>query len=275
MSIVDWLVRIFSFGRGILSLVFAVAFCSLLLNLSSQGRQTFHDVLVSTFLYPAQVALSTVNRSVGVFSEHESLKAENARFRVEVDRLRQQVAAMPRQGQLEAWSDTVSWQLKKAMVIAEQPSRFATSWVINLGTNDSVDANMPVLTSRGIVGKVVKSYARHSLVQLMTDPSFRAAVSSHRSRARGLIEFWKIGQMVARFPVGSDIQAGDTLVTNGLGGVFPKGLLVGTVESKPEPDPDQSDVLLQAWVIPSENPNWVEEVFVMIHRPTYQVIEGL
>lgn len=275
MSIVDWLVRIFSFGRGILSLLTSVAFCLVLLSLSQQGRQTFHDVAVSTFLYPAQVALSTVNRSVGVFSEHETLKTENVRLRVENDALRQQLAALPRRAHLDAWSDTVSRPLKKALVIGEQPSRFATSWVINLGQRDSVAANMPVLTARGIVGKVVKSYARHSLVQLMTDPYFKAAVSSHRSRARGLLEFWRVGHMVARFPVGSDIQNGDTLITNGLGGVFPQGLLVGVVVSPPEPDPDQADILLQAWVRPSEDPNLVEEVFVMLHTPTYQVLEGL
>jgi rod shape-determining protein MreC len=189
MSILDWLARIFSFGRGILSLVGAVAFCSVLLNLSKSGKQTFHDVVVSTFLYPAQVSLSIVNRSVEVFSEHEALKSENAAFRVELDLMRQKLGAFPRQGVQDAWADSVSWRLKKASVVAEQPSRFATTWVINVGSNDSVDVNMPVLTSRGIVGKVVKSFGNHSMVQLTTDP---------RQGHFGVLEARPFGREVSR-----------------------------------------------------------------------------
>lgn len=262
-------------GRGIVSLFVCVIFSLVLLNTNRQGKQTFHDVMISTFLYPAQLSLSVVNRSIEVFSEHETLKAENARLRVESDLLKQKLSAFPRQLELSSWSDTSTWRLKKALVIAEQPSRFATTWVINLGVLDSIAVNMPVLTSRGVVGKVVKAYRNHSLVQLVTDPNFRAAVMVGRSRARGLLEFYRAGKLAARFPIGSDLVAGDTLITSGLGGVFPKGLLVGIVDGRPEPDPDQGDILTMAKVNPSENPSLVEEVFVLIHQASYVAQEGM
>jgi rod shape-determining protein MreC len=88
------------------------------------------------------------------------------------------------------------------------------------------------------------------------------------------LEFWKLGHLAARFPVGSEIKMGDTLITNGLGGVFPKGLLVGVLQSDPEPDPDQSDILIMAKVLPAENPNLVEEVFVLIRKAEYIITEG-
>jgi rod shape-determining protein MreC len=274
MSILDWLIRILTLGRGAVSLVGCVLFSVFLLTLNRQGKQTFHDVMVSTFLYPAQIALSTVNRSVEVFSEHESLKTENARLRVESDMLRQRLDAQPRLLSLDEWSDSTVWQLKKALVIAEQPSRLATTWVINLGTADSIGTNMPVITSHGVVGKVVKCFTSHSLVQLITDPNFRVSVIVERSRARGILEFWKVNRLAARFPVGSDVKDGDTLVTSGLGGVFPKGLLMGRVEGPPEEDPDQGDIMTMAHVVPGENPNLVEEVFVLIHEASYQIGEG-
>jgi len=272
MSILDGLARILAMGRGVISLFFSVLFCLVLLSLNRQGKQTFHDVMVSTFLYPAQIALSAVNRSIEVFSEHETLKAENAELRVESDLLRQKLAALPRRMSLDAWSDTSEWRLKKALVIAEQPSRFATAWIINLGSADSVEINMPILTSHGVVGKVVKCFVNHSLVQLMSDPNFRAAVSVTRSGARGILEFWKVDQPVARFPIGSDVLQGDTVVTSGMGGVFPKGLRVGTVNGDPIVDPDQGDILIMAKVTPSENANLVEEVFVLMRQAQYQVL---
>jgi rod shape-determining protein MreC len=80
--------------------------------------------------------------------------------------------------------------------------------------------------------------------------------------------------LAARFPVGSEIKVGDTLITNGLGGVFPKGLMVGVLQTNPEPDKDQSDILVMALVSSAENPNLVEEVFVLNRKAQYVITEG-
>jgi rod shape-determining protein MreC len=271
LSVYDWFLRIFTVWKGFLSLCLCLISCGILVSLKPAERQTFHDVMISTFLYPAQAILSKLNRTIFLYKENEELKRVNTALRLENDRLTQAIASVPRLMDLEAFDSASGLPLKMAQISAEDPGRFHTNWVINLGFNDSVDVNMPVLTSKGMVGRTAKCYRSHCLVQGLGDPACKVSVLCNRSRVNGMLESWPGGRLVARFPRDADVGEGDTLVTSGMGGVYPKGLLVGQVLGAHRDAEEQVDILRAVEVKPFQNPYLVEEVFVLIREDSWIV----
>ncbi len=271
MSISDWFLRIFSLGRGIISLIFSIVLCAVLISLKPQEQQNFHDVMISTFLYPAQAILSRIDRTIRVYKENDELKIKNTSLRLENDYLLQAIKALPRVEQMDAFGARSGLKLKMAQISADDPSRYSTNWVINLGKDDSIEVNMPVMTALGIVGKTAKCYGSHSLVQGLSDPNSKVSVLCNRSRMNGVLEAWPGGKLLVRFPADAEVKLGDTLVTSGMGGVFPKGLLVGIIGEPHHDASEGADILKALEVKPFQNPYLVEEVFVLLRKDSWTV----
>lgn len=271
MSIIDWFIRLFTLGKGIVSLFLSLVLCAVLVSLKTPERKTFHDVMISTFLYPAQAILSRLNRTIRVFKENEEMKQQNTSLRLENDYLLQAIVQVPRAEKMDAFGARSGLKLKMAQISAEDPGRYSKNWVINLGSEDSVDVNMPVMTALGVVGKTAKCYRSHSLVQGLSDVNSKVSVLCSRSRVNGLLEAWPSGQILVRFPVDADVLSGDTLMTSGMGGVFPKGLLIGTAGEVYHDVNEGSDILKTLIVKLFQNPFLVEEVFVLIRKDSWTV----
>jgi rod shape-determining protein MreC len=108
-------------------------------------------------------------------------------------------------------------------------------------------------------------------VQGLSDPNSKVSVLCNRSRVNGVLEAWPGGKLLVRFPVDADVKLADTLVTSGMGGVFPKGLSVGIIRD-PHTDAREGDDILKAWEVkPFQNPDLVEEVFVLIRKDSWTV----
>jgi rod shape-determining protein MreC len=156
-------------------------------------------------------------------------------------------------------------------IIARDPGRYEMTWVINLGRVDSIDINMPVLTSKGIVGKVSKVFRNYSVIQLIQDPNCKISVIDRRSRVIGLLESFQMDKLIARFPAHSDVIFGDTLVTSGMGGVFPKGISVGVVVDE---NLATNDIIKGVQISPFQNTDLVEEVFIYKKEAFWRVGGG-
>jgi len=270
VNILGWLRKALTVWNGVFSFLLALVFSGVLLSLDGPGRLVFHQVMIGTVLYPVQATVSSFDGTLMMRRENERLTRENAALRTENDWLHESLRQGPRLEEMRKFKQTVSLRLKPARVIAQDPGRFQSAWVIDLGSADSMATNMPVLTSRGVVGKIVKVYRNHSLVQLLTDHAFKVSVQSSRSRARGILESDGPERLVARFPAGSDVARGDSLTTTGLGGVFPKGLRLGTAGREvTRHEKENQDVIRSFRVMPFQKLNTVEEVFVLIKADSW------
>jgi len=145
------------------------------------------------------------------------------------------------------------------LVIGQDPSNLLRYLIISVGSNDGVAKGMPVLTDRGLVGRIVEVNSRASKVLLITDSSSSVNAIIQSSRATGLVEGKADGGLVMKYiPQPVTVNVGDIILTSGLGSTFPKHLVIGQVsavykrdiemfqqaEIKPTVDFDRLEVVL-------------------------------
>jgi len=150
-------------------------------------------------------------------------------------------------------------------VTAEVVGRNANNWTeiiyINRGTRDKVAKGMPVVTHEGLVGQVIHAAPTLSQVMLLTD--FRSGVDAlvQRTRASGIVAGRGRSTAELKFlPVGTDLQPGDRVLSSGMGGVFPKGLIIGEVKDVYQNGQPTQHVEIQ----PSVEFSHLEEVLVLL-----------
>jgi rod shape-determining protein MreC len=102
--------------------------------------------------------------------------------------------------------------------------------IVDRGTLDGLSLYAPAVTEQGVAGRVREAMEDFARVQLITDPACRVAVRSARAGVLGVARIGDEGHLIMdHVGVESDVKTGDTLVTAGIGGIFPAGLHVGTV----------------------------------------------
>lgn len=140
-----------------------------------------------------------------------------------------------------------------ATVIGRNPDRWHEMIIIDKGKLNGIEKNMAVVTANGLIGKVKNVTQFSSTVQLLSsmDPKNRvSAIVQGDTDVYGLVEGYdneKKLLMVKAIPSGAKIVKGQTVITSGLGDVFPKGLMIGKVV---EVKQDQYGLNLTALVKP-------------------------
>jgi rod shape-determining protein MreC len=221
---------------------------------------------------PLQIAAhGTVNWITGLRENYDTL----ASFRTENERLRRRIEQLEieRQKLLEAQATNIRLQQLlgfrsqlsgaaiTASIIANSASTWFKSCVLDKGSADGVRKGMAVVTPLGVVGQVVAVTPRTAKVLLLTDANSGIDVLVQRTRARGIVSGSLENGIVLKYVKRSeDIQEGDRLITSGTDGVFPKGMMVGTVIRVKK----QQIGLFQAIeVLPAVQSTRVEDVLVV------------
>jgi rod shape-determining protein MreC len=152
-----------------------------------------------------------------------------------------------------------------ASIIANSASTWFQSCLLDKGSDDGVRKGMAVVTPLGVVGQVVSVTGRSAKVLLITDPNSGVDVLVQRTRARGIVSgSLENGPLLKYVKRSEDIQVGDRLITSGLDGIFPKGVMVGAVVKVRK----QNLGLFQyIEVMPAVTSARVEEVMVVNNDP--------
>jgi rod shape-determining protein MreC len=108
--------------------------------------------------------------------------------------------------------------------------------IVDMGRIHGIKIHTPVVTEAGLVGKVIDVMDRFARVQLLTDPACRVAVRDSRSGVLGVVRATQDRVLhMAHVGIEFDVVIGDSLITSGIGGIFPEGLHVGTVVEVTQP----------------------------------------
>ena len=222
-----WIFNFIVTHRRIFSLLLTSLVSLLLITAPPVKQAAALRFLSMTIFFPLQITLSQTTKIRNIFSENRRLKQEVITLSTEVARLKDASSENERLRDLLHFTPKFSYTLLPVRVIAYDPSPAPKSIVVSAGKNDSVAMWMPLVDEKGVVGKVVQVMHRISLVQLLKDPSNRTSVLFRRTRTVGILETENGRDFFVRCRIHEPINPGDTLVTSGLGGIYPRGLTVG------------------------------------------------
>ncbi len=176
--------------------------------------------------------LLTSPRDVAALQQRiTELESENARLQEEIISLRELAA------QTEILSALVDFASERpergylaARVIGLDPSPFLQTVAIGEGSDRGIQYGMPVVTDRGLVGRILEVGASSARVQLITDPASAVSVRLQDSRAEGILVAQPNGDLwVDMIDQDAEVKEGELVITSGLGGSFPADIPVGRV----------------------------------------------
>ncbi|MBA4396185.1 MAG: rod shape-determining protein MreC [Syntrophus sp. (in: bacteria)] len=220
---------------------------------------------------------SLKNRSIKVLRESWDrylfligLEAENRRLRKEKHLLENQLGRY-REGYLDAL------RLRKMLMLKEQPdtttviaevidrehSPVFKSILIDKGTAHGLKTGLPVLSDQGIAGRITECSWHLSRIMLIVDVNSNVSAMLQNSRANGMLQGAGVGCRLKYVPKTEEVKIGDVVISSGLGGIFPNGMLLGVVTAV---DKKEGDFFQRIDVQPSVDFGKMEEVAVLIPR---------
>lgn len=166
---------------------------------------------------------------VGVSQENERLQQEIKRYVALNAEYREAMATNVRLSQLLDLKQNFDEPVLTAHVIGRDPALWFKTMTIDRGISAGVKKGMPVVTVEGVVGQVINVSPSYSKVLLATDPNSAIDAIIQSNRALGIIKGDGQGYRLDYVLKDSAVANDDLIVTSGMGGVFPKGLLIGQV----------------------------------------------
>lgn len=168
----------------------------------------------------------------GVRAENEELKRQLGELQVQFQQERARAERARQLERLLGFQQELRVDTVAASVIGASASLEFRGITIDKGTTAAVTANMAVIAPTGLVGRIVTPTAHASKVQLIIDRNAAAGALIERTRAQGIVQGpVEDGLVRMEFvPATADVKAGDTVVTSGVDGIYPKGFVIGKVE---------------------------------------------
>jgi rod shape-determining protein MreC len=230
-------------------------------------------------LSPLQSGMGTAVRGVRELWEgygfHRETYRENRRLREQVrylETLLQERSHRAREAErlreLLGLREILPMETVAAAVISRDGVPWFRSLTLNRGSSSGVRLNAPVMSPTGVVGRVIAVGPYAARVQVLLDRDSGAGVLIERSRVSGVVS-GRVAEpgaeeLVMRYvPERADVVTGDVVVTSGVDGIFPKGLVVGRVSYVGEGAGLLKDVRVQ----PSARFDRLEEVLVVLREP--------
>jgi rod shape-determining protein MreC len=231
-----------------------------ILALALSGSLGFISNNFNTLLVSAQSWVSTrfvvIQDFLTVPRDVLALRQRNAELEAEVARLQAQVVTLQNSvSEADALAALVNFSRSNpensytaASVIGRDPSPFLRYIIIDKGSSNGLLRGMPVVTDQGLVGRVDAVISSAARVQLITDTSSAVNIRLEKAKKEAILTGTVSGDITLDLvPQDVVLEAGDLVLTSGLGGGFPPDLIVGQVLNVRKRD---SDLFQQAIVQP-------------------------
>lgn len=216
------------------------------------------------FVYSVKAVQDTWDGYISLASVHE----ENQELKEEIKQLKLEgLKHREREKTFERLNKMLDYKIASnaGKILASVIGADSVSWsrmiTIDKGTNQGVQKNMAVVTHEGLVGHITQSLPGYSKVLLITDARSAVDVLDQNERTRGVV----VGKgsdicEMKYIPHDADIRVGNPVISSGLGGVFPKGLLIGKVSHVEEIN---RGLFKNVIITPSAKISLLEEVFIL------------
>lgn len=261
----------------ILGVICAIAINIIILSITSRNYPTSGAGRIAVSLIaPFQEATSGSIRFfrtiwqryfnlVNVAEENVKLEQALGEALSSANRLREIELSNRRLRELLNFKDTVSRQFLAAEVIGKDPSTWFKTVIVDKGWQDGVQKGRPVVIPEGIAGQVIDAAKRYSKVLLIIDQNSAVDALVQRTRARGIVRGQSSNRCVFDYVLRKhDLQVGDTVISSGLDGIYPKGLRVGTISRVVRRN---AGIFQEVAVTPFVDFEKLEEVLIVLEIP--------
>lgn len=202
---------------------------------------------------------------IGVKEENEEYKKALVAMKAENHRLREELRLTERLKALLRYREETGLPSTAAGIIAYNEARWTRTAVINKGSSDGIAPDMAVITRAGVVGRITEVTPTTATVLLNTDPRSNIEAMVERTRVRAIAEGAGSGGLILKYVRElDDVRVGDTVMTSGFSGLFPKGLVIGEVTAVRK---GRDNFFDRVEVTPAVDFKTLEDVLVVLRTP--------
>ncbi len=262
---------------NVILLIFVLAAAAALASMQADFVRNVQSQFLS-LLSPFLKTGATIQRAISPERSFESLtphqlrqqidaiSTENARLRATMQLMQDLQEDNRKLRNALNYRNRSVFRLIPARIISRNAATWWNTAILNRGFQDGLETDMPVLTETGLVGKITTVAKDISTVLLLTDENCKVASAIEGSREKGIVTGPRVSSTAAPLlelnflSKDAKIQPGSRVYTAGVsGGIFPSGILVGTVK-----DFQPRDLDGQARIEPAVDLSHVEDVFVVL-----------
>ena len=230
---------------GIIITIIILIVVVIISNIST-GNLSFMENTVGTLFMPIQNGIVYLKNKIAgneqEISDIDALKEENQALKDENSKLQEQVRELEI---LKSENNTLKeyvnlkdkyseYTTVPAYVIQRSLSNYDKIIVINAGSDDGIEVNMPVISESGLVGHVISVTNSTAKIQTIIDTASNVSANISNVQDSVILKGTLNSSDIIRatyIPADSTILQGDEVVTSGLGGIYPKGILIGHVKT--------------------------------------------
>lgn len=199
-----------------------------------------------------------------VEQENAGLKEQMRTLQVQLQQERAMAQRTDNLRQLLELRERSGLDTAAAEVIGAAASPEFRTVTIDKGTSDGLSADMAVISPAGVVGRLILPSYRASKVQLLVDRNAAAGAMIERTRAQGVVVGYGDGTLRLEYAPGTaDVKVGDLVVTSGIDGIYPKGFVIGTIDSVDTGTAEHHQITIR----PAVDFSGLEEVLVVRTPP--------
>jgi len=244
----------------------ALIVISLLMISGSSNSQlrSFRTISVGV-VASVQSALSWLPNPFALETENHALRQLNKDLSIQAMQLRDAGIKVEKLRAMLEFKERSPMKLAAAEVVGKSTIQLRNFLTLNIGEKEGVKEGMPVITERGLVGRVVGTNNDNSVVQLLINRDTRVAAKTLAGRNDGLITWDGASSLTFRnVPSVQPQQKGDTVVTSNYSSLYPENIIIGTIS---EIEQEQGTLFYKITVEPSVNFATLEEAFVVLYSP--------
>lgn len=245
--------------------------------LAIMGLSDYVRGAVVTVLSPIEGAMTKVTDAIegftDYFTEYDRIKAENEELRRRLAELEDRSYRIDEIEKMNEWlvdyldlaREHTEYDFAVANIVGREGGNYMTVFTLDVGTENGVTKDMPVVTSDGIVGYVNDAGTNWCKVLTIIESASSVGAYVERTGEVGLLE----GDFMMRtaglckltyLAADSNVEVGDRVLSSGLGSIYPRGLVVGIVERV---EPDEFSRSVTAYVRPTANLEELSRVMII------------
>ena len=264
-----WIWQFIVEHRNVASLTFTVLLSLFMISAGEQKQQNIARTLTLSIFSPAQLAVGSFYQFHNILDENKELREKIVRIELENAKIRKKLNAVSRADEISADVSQI-YGVISADIVAREPSFFYRTAIIDVGANQGIKNLMPVISTDGVVGKVISVLPFTSQIQMIYAPEEYVSVEHEKSGTMGILSSKSDGTLFADVRSITIIEIGDTLTTTGLGGIYPAGLTVGVTQKIDIVK--GGEISKRIYINPVVNFEKLRKVYVIKSEPKWEAI---